>query len=164
MSVASSENLPGGLAGAETGPAAMASASLSAQRSDIIGRIERLPFSRPLAKIATILASGLFFDGFDTGTLAVTITVIFAEFHIGFLNTGVLLSAGFVGQFIGAWVFGFLSEICGRKLAFLASMLLFGALSIGSAFAWDFQSLVTMRAIQGLGLGGVLAPAVAIFS
>jgi MFS transporter, putative metabolite:H+ symporter len=164
MSVVSSENPPAGLAGAETGLKAMASASLAEQRSDIIGRIERLPFSRALAKIATILASGLFFDGFDTGTLAVTITVIFAEFHIGFLNTGVLLSAGFVGQFVGAWVFGFLSEIFGRKPAFLASMLLFGALSIGSAFAWDFESLVTMRAIQGLGLGGVLAPAVAIFS
>jgi MFS transporter, putative metabolite:H+ symporter len=106
----------------------------------------------------------LFFDGFDNGTLGVTLTVIFAEFHIGFFNTGVLLSSGFVGQFIGAWGFGFVSELYGRKTAFLASMLLYGALSVASAFAWDFESLVAMRAIQGLGLGGVLAPAVAIFS
>jgi MFS transporter, putative metabolite:H+ symporter len=141
-----------------------APASLAGERSDIIGRLERLPFSRAHAKIAAILSFGLFFDGFDNGTLAVTLTVIFAEFHIGLFNTGVLLGSGFVGQFIGAWVFGFLSEIFGRKIAFLCSMLIYGAMSIASAFAWDYQSLVAMRAIQGLGLGGVLAPAVAIFS
>jgi MFS transporter, putative metabolite:H+ symporter len=141
-----------------------APAGLAEQRSEIIGRLERLPFTRAHTKIAAILSTGLFFDGFDNGALAVTITVIFAEFHIGFFNTGVLLSSGFVGQFVGAWVFGYLSEVHGRKRAFLASMLLYGMLSIASAFAWNLDSLVAMRAIQGLGLGGVLAPAVAIFS
>jgi MFS transporter, putative metabolite:H+ symporter len=140
------------------------SATVADQRSEIIGRLERLPFTRLHGKYAAILSSGLFFDGFDNGSLGVTITVIFAEFHIGFFNTGVLLSSGFVGQFIGAWMFGFMSEIYGRKISFLCSMALYGLLSIASAFAWDFHSLVAMRAIQGLGLGGVLAPAVAIFS
>src|SRR5215469_4777749 len=164
MTLASGERLRSDGDRAVAASGAAAPAALAEQRSDIIARLERLPFSRTHAKIAAILSSGLFFDGFDTGTLAVSITVIFAEFQIGFLNTGVLLSAGFVGQFIGAWVFGFLSEALGRKLAFLAAMLVFGTLSIGSAFAWDFHSLVAMRAVQGLGLGGVLAPAVAFFS
>jgi len=140
------------------------SASRADRRSEIIGRLERLPFTRAHAKFAAILSSGLFFDGFDNGALAVAMPVIFKEFHIGFLNTGIVLSSGFVGQFVGAWVFGFISEIYGRKAAFLGSMLLYGALSIACAFAWDFHSLVVMRAMQGLGLGGVLAPAVAMFS
>ena len=167
MSTLSGENPPRAVAeGVSCGGIEALSdpATLAAQRSDVIGRLERLPFTRAHAKIAAILSTGLFFDGFDNGALAVTITVIFAEFRIGFFNTGVLLSSGFVGQFIGAWLFGYLSEVHGRKLAFLTSMLLYGALSIASALAWDLDSLVAMRAIQGLGLGGVLAPAVAIFS
>jgi putative MFS transporter len=149
----------------EIGADAAASApALADKRAEIVGRLERLPFSRAHLKLGTIAASGLFFDGFDGGLLAVTITVIFAEFHIGMFNTGVLLSSTFAGQFVGSWVFGFLSEIYGRKIAFLSSMLLYGALSIASALAWDFQSLVIIRTIQGLGLGGVLAPAVALFS
>ena len=43
-------------------------------------------------------------------TIAVALAVIFTTLHIGFVNAGLLISAAYVGQFIGAWVFGYLSE------------------------------------------------------
>jgi MFS transporter, putative metabolite:H+ symporter len=134
------------------------------QRSEIVARIERLPFSRAHWHIASILSVGTFFDAFDAICIATALTVIFTSLHIGFFNAGLLISSAYVGQFVGAWAFGFMSEAYGRKIAFVIAIFLFGILSIATAFAWDFQSLVTLRVIQGLGLGGEVPVAAALFN
>lgn len=134
------------------------------ERSAIIARLERLPFSRFHWRIAAILGVGTFFDAFDALAIAVALAVIFTTLHIGFVNAGLLISAAYVGQFVGAWVFGYLSEAYGRKMAFITSLALFGLLSIATAFAWDFQSLLVLRLVQGLGLGGEVPVAGALFN
>lgn len=134
-----------------------------ARRSAILARLERLPFSRFHFRLAAILGVGTFFDAFDALTIATALAVVFNVLHISFLNAGLLISAAYVGQFIGAWIFGYLSESYGRKFAFITSLLLFGILSVATAFAWDFQSLVICRIVQGLGLGGEVPVAGALF-
>jgi putative MFS transporter len=133
-------------------------------RSAIICRIERLPFARFHLHLASILAVGTFFDAFDALSIAVALTVIFTSLHIGFMNAGLLISGAYVGQFVGAWFFGYVSEVWGRKIAFVTSLLLFGLLSIATAFAWDFESLFVLRLIQGLGLGGEVPVAATLFN
>lgn len=133
-------------------------------RSEIIARLERLPFSRFHLRLAAILGVGTFFDAFDALAIAIALAVIFTTLHIGFVNAGLLISAAYVGQFIGAWIFGFLSETYGRKPAFIAALLLFGVLSIATAFAWNFQSLLVLRLVQGLGLGGEVPVAGALLN
>jgi putative MFS transporter len=133
-------------------PTAGALAALDG-RSEIIARLERLPFSRFHWKLAAILGVGTFFDAFDALAIAVALTVVFTTLHIGFMNAGFLISAAYVGQFVGAWAFGYLSEHWGRKPAFVVALALFGVLSVASAFAWDFHSLLVLRLLQGLGLG-----------
>lgn len=134
-----------------------------ARRSEILARLERLPFSRFHLRLAAILGVGTFFDAFDALTIATALAVIFTTLHINFLNAGLLISAAYVGQFIGAWIFGYLSETYGRKFAFITSLFVFGLMSVATAFAWDFQSLVICRIIQGLGLGGEVPVAGALF-
>jgi putative MFS transporter len=134
-----------------------------ARRSEILARLERLPFSRFHFRLAAILGVGTFFDAFDALTIATALAVVFNVLHISFLNAGFLISAAYVGQFIGAWAFGYLSEAVGRKFAFITALLIFGILSVATAFAWDFQSLVVCRILQGLGLGGEVPVAGALF-
>jgi MFS transporter, putative metabolite:H+ symporter len=134
------------------------------RRSRLIARLERQPFSPFHLHLASILAVGTFFDAFDAITIAVALTVIFTALHIGFVNAGFLISAGYVGQFVGAWAFGYWSETYGRKIAFVTSMALFGVLSIATAFAWDFHSLLVLRLVQGFGLGGEVPAAAALFN
>jgi putative MFS transporter len=143
---------------------AEAGAVAGERRSEIIARLERLPFSRFHLRLASILGVGTFFDAFDALTIAVALAVIFTTLHIGFMNAGLLISAAYVGQFAGAWIFGYLSEAYGRKPAFIASLLVFGVLSVATAFAWDFQSLLILRMVQGLGLGGEVPVAGALFN
>jgi MFS transporter, putative metabolite:H+ symporter len=137
---------------------------LENRRSDIVARIERLPFSRFHLHVASILAVGTFFDAFDSIAMGVALAVIFTRLHIGFVNAGLLLSSGFVGQFFGAWIFGVLSERYGRKAAFVSALLLFGILSMAIALANSLDSLVTIRVAQGLGLGGEVPVAAALFN
>ena len=144
--------------------AGAAPVGLADQRSDIIARIERLPFSRFHMRVATILAMGTFFDAFDSICIAVALAVIFTSLHIGFMNAGLLLSSGFVGQFFGAWLFGFASERYGRRIAFTAAIFLFGVLSMTVALAGSIHALVAIRVVQGLGLGGEIPVAAALFN
>lgn len=132
-------------------------------RSEIIARLERLPFSRFHLRLAAILGVGTFFDAFDAQIIGIVMPVIGATLHIGLTNVGMVISAAFIGQFIGAWAFGYLSEAVGRKPAFVIALLIFGTMSIASAFAWNFQSLALMRVVQGLGLGGEVPLAGALF-
>jgi MFS transporter, putative metabolite:H+ symporter len=134
-----------------------------ARRSEILARLERLPFSRFHLRLAAILGVGTFFDAFDALTIATALAVVFTTLHINFLYAGVLISTAYVGQFVGAWIFGYLSETYGRKFAFVTALLLFGIMSVATAFAWDFQSLVICRIVQGLGLGGEIPVAGALF-
>jgi putative MFS transporter len=140
---------------------AVPSATLNAQRGDIIARLERLPFSRLHFRLAAILSIGTFFDAFDAICIAVALTVIFTTLHIGFFDAGLVFSSAYVGQFIGAWGFGLLSERYGRKNAFIWALLLYGILSMATALAWNLESLVVIRVVQGLGLGGEI-PAAAV--
>jgi MFS transporter, putative metabolite:H+ symporter len=134
------------------------------RRSAIIARLERLPFSRFHMRLAMILGVGTFFDAFDALAIAVALAVIFRALDIGFMNAGILISSAYVGQFIGAWLFGFLAERHGRKPAFVAALLLFGVLSVATAFSWNFASLLALRFVQGLGLGGEVPVAGALFN
>ncbi len=133
-------------------------------RSEIAARLERLPFSRFHLHVAAILAVGTFFDAFDSIAMAVALAVIFTSLHIGFMNAGLLLSSGFVGQFFGAWLFGVLSERYGRKVTFVTALILFGLVSLAVAAAQSLQSLIVIRVVQGLGLGGEVPVAAALFN
>lgn len=146
----------------EAGDAASSSSErLTAQRSDVIARLERLPFSRTHLRVAAILSVGTFFDAFDGICIATALTVIFTSLHISFANAGMVFSSSYIGQFVGAWLFGLVSERYGRKIAFVSSLFLFGILSIAMALAWNLPSLVSLRMLQGLGLGGEI-PAAAV--
>ncbi|MGD8165931.1 MFS transporter [Herbiconiux sp. P16] len=133
-----------GLATTATGPGSAA---------DIPARIERVPVGRFHFRLASIVGTGTFFDGFDAISVAVVLPAIVAAFGISFAEAGLIISAGYLGQFIGALVIGALSDRFGRKKAFIISLTLFGLLSLACAFAWSSTSLMVFRLIQGLGLG-----------
>ena len=69
---------------------------------------------------------------------------------------GTFFSAGTLGLFVGAVVGGRLSDSIGRKGVLVASIALFGLFSLLTAGAWSMQSLILMRLLTGLGLGGAL--------
>jgi putative MFS transporter len=120
----------------------------------LVGRAERLPITGLHRRVMVILGFGTFFDAFDTLAIASALTVIFSSLHIDFVATGALIGAGYVGQLVGALLFGVLSEVWGRKRSFIAALVIMGVFSLAAALAWNFQSLALSRALLGIGLGG----------
>lgn len=120
----------------------------------LVARLERVPFTRIHSRILAVLGFGTFFDSYDTLAIASALTVIFAALHIDLVSTGLLIGLAYVGQLAGAILFGVLSELYGRKAAYVGSLLVMGLFSLGSALAWDFQSLLAFRILAGIGLGG----------
>jgi MFS transporter, putative metabolite:H+ symporter len=132
----------------------MADITAVADRYQIAARIERLPFSRWHLKMGAIVSTGWFFDGFDALSIAYVLPVLVPAWHLTFATGSTLISAGYVGQLLGSIFFGWLGERIGRVPVFRYTLILYTVMSIACAFAWDFNSLFWMRAIQGLGLGG----------
>src|SRR3979411_1396662 len=82
---------------------------------EIVARLERLPFTRFHFRLASMLGVGTFFDAYDSLVISVALTVVFTSLHISFVNAGLLIGAAYVGQFVGAIVFGYLGERIGRN-------------------------------------------------
>jgi putative MFS transporter len=129
-----------------------------------VARLERLPFGRVHFRVASLLGVGTFFDAFDSLVIAVVLTVVITSFQVGFGSAGLLISAAYVGQFIGAITLGALAERHGRRMAFIISLAVFGVVSLAAALAWNFESLLVLRLLQGIGLGAEVPIAGALFN
>ncbi len=129
-------------------------ASVDEDRYQIAARIERLPFSRWHLRMGIVVGTGWFFDGFDALAIAYVLPVLIPMWHLSTLQWSSLISMGYVGQLIGSIFFGWLAERIGRVPVVLYTLILYTVMSIVCALAWDYQSLLIFRGIQGLGLGG----------
>lgn len=62
----------------------------------------------------------------------------------------------FVGMLVGAFVFGRLADRVGRRPVLLATVAIDACFGVASAFAPDFQWLLVLRFLTGIGVGGTL--------
>ncbi|MDB5534050.1 MAG: major facilitator superfamily protein [Hyphomicrobiales bacterium] len=131
----------------------MQDTSPAVSQQEVVARLERLPLSSWQIKTRIIVGTATFFDGFDALSIAYILPAIIPLWHLKPGDIGWLISMGYVGQLIGALVGGWLAERFGRRPVIVASILWFGLFSIACAFAWNYESLLTLRTLQGLGLG-----------
>jgi MFS transporter, putative metabolite:H+ symporter len=129
---------------------------------DIVARLERLPTSSWQVKARIIVGVATFFDAFDALAIASVLPVIVPQWKLTPPEVGLMISAGFFGQLLGALLFGWIAERYGRMNAMVGSIALFAVMSLACAFAWDYGSLLVLRTMQGIGLGGEV-PVAAVF-
>ena len=134
----------------------MAATLAAATDYQIAARIERLPLSSWHVRIGIVICTGFFFDAFDAMTLAYAMPVLVGQWHLTPAQIGSAISIGFIGQLFGALAFGWIAERIGRVPAAIATIVIFSTMSLACAFAWDLPSMMAMRFIQGLGLGGAI--------
>ncbi len=132
----------------------MQEAIATADDYGITARIERLPFSSWHLRIGAVIGTGWFFDAFDALAIAYVLPVLIGMWKLNPGHIGLLISTGYAGQIIGSIFFGWLAEKIGRVPCTLYTLLIFSVMSLACAFAWNFESLVAIRFVQGLGLGG----------
>ncbi len=124
------------------------------QTSLLLGRLERIPFSRWHVNIRLIIGTATFFDAFAAISIAFILPVLIPLWKINMSNVGFLIAISYLGQLIGAIFFGWLSERIGRKKTLFICILLMGLTSLVCALSWSFNSLLIFRLLQGFTLGG----------
>lgn len=121
---------------------------------NIAARIERIPVSLWHVKARVLVGTATFFDAFDALSIAQVLPVLVPLWKLTQPEIGFMISVGYVGQLLGALFFGWMAERYGRVPALIGAIGIFSAMSIACGFAWDYQSLLVFRTIQGFGLGG----------
>ena len=128
----------------------------------LIARLEAVPFSRWHLRARIVVGSATFFDAFDALSLAFVLPVLVRVWQITPAQIGWLIATGYLGQFAGALVFGGLAERYGRVRSVAGATALMSVMSIACAFAGNFETLITLRLIQGIGVGGEM-PVAAVY-
>lgn len=121
---------------------------------EIAARLDRLPPSAWHVRMRLIMGSATFFDAFNSVAIASVLPVLVVMWHLSSQQIGLLISAGFAGQAIGAIGFGRLAEQIGRVRVASISVAIFGSMSLACVAANDYNALLVCQFIQGIGLGG----------
>lgn len=128
----------------------------------LVARLEALPFSSWHLRARIIVGSATFFDAFDALSLAFVLPVLVRLWHITPTQIGWLIAIGYLGQFAGALVFGVFAERHGRVRSVAIATALMSIMSISCAFAGNFGTLLALRLVQGIGVGGEM-PVAAVY-
>ena len=92
--------------------------------------------------------------------MALVIPSISAEWGLNPLQMGVLISASYTGQFIGAVSLGAVAERYGRLPVLQIAIILMCLFAIASAFSGSADTLFWIRLCQGVMIGGAMPVAI----
>ena len=131
---------------------------------DVAAFIDAQPVGAFQVKLLLICAIVLFLDGFDTTAIGYVAPALAKEWNVGKAALGPVFSAGLVGLMIGALFFGPLADRVGRKKIILFSTLAFGLGTLVTSLVNDVNTLLAIRFLTGLGLGGAMPNTIALTS
>ncbi|PZX23970.1 4-hydroxybenzoate transporter PcaK [Cupriavidus phytorum] len=136
----------------------------ASQPLNVTAFIDRQPLSAFQVTIVVLCFLIVAVDGFDTAAIGFIAPAIRAEWQLTPAQLAPLFGAGLGGLMAGAFLFGPLADRFGRKGVLVLSVLCFGAASLASAWSPDLWTLVLLRFITGLGLGGAMPNAITLTS
>ena len=123
---------------------------------DVSETIERQKLGGFLIGLVVISWIITFFDGFDQQAIAFAAPYLSAQYHLDRIMMGNVFSMGLVGTLIGGFAFGYLGDRIGRRPAIILATAAFGLLTLAFVLAEGYPSLLALRLVDGIALGGML--------
>jgi MFS transporter, AAHS family, 4-hydroxybenzoate transporter len=156
------KNILGGSAMMQA-PAAAADMSVTGH-VDVAHFIDRQPVSWYQVRLLLICGAVLFMDGYDTQAIGYVAPAIANDWKLARSALGPVFSAGLFGLMIGALMLSPVADRIGRRMIIIISTAVFGLGALATVIAWDIQSLLIIRFLTGLGLGGAMPNGIALMS
>ncbi|HWG76278.1 MAG TPA: MFS transporter [Steroidobacteraceae bacterium] len=103
-------------------------------------------------------------DGFNAQAIGYVAPSISRDWHLRPGDLGPAISIGLVALMAGALFIAPLADRIGRRLILICSALLFGLGTFATAWAGNLHTLMWLRIVTGLGLGGAMPTSLALTS
>jgi AAHS family 4-hydroxybenzoate transporter-like MFS transporter len=103
----------------------------------------------------------LMLDGFDVQAIGYVAKTLFTEWHIP-NSAGRVVSATLVGVLLGSILLSMLADRIGRRPVLIGATLYFSVLTVLTTQMTTLDSLLGIRFLAGIGLGGIMPNAVAL--
>src|ERR1035437_6457166 len=116
--------------------------------------LDEAPRSRFHRRTVLVSGVGFFTDAYDLFVIATVSTLVATQWRLSTLQTSWVTGSAILGACFGAFIFGRLADVLGRKRVYtiVAGIMIVGALA--SAVAPGFIWMVIARFVLGLGIGG----------
>src|SRR6202167_5346758 len=137
---------------------------VGASQVDVVEFIDQQPVGGFQIRLLLICGAGLFLDGLDTQAIGFAAPARAKEWGLRKGAPGPVFSARLFGLMIGALLFGPLADRIGRKKIIIFSTLAFGIGALVTALVNDVNTLLAIRFLTGLGLGGAMPNTIALTS
>ncbi len=131
---------------------------------DIAGWINMHPLSSFQKGIMVLIGGVVVMDGFDVQSIGFVAPALTEDWHIDPIALGPIFGAGLLGMLVGSMLLSILADRIGRRPVLVGSTTFFSLCMLATAAAESVQQLVFLRFLTGVGIGGVMANAVALAS
>lgn len=115
--------------------------------------LDDVPVTRFHRRLVAVAMGGPFCDGYLLGIIAVALGQITPQLHLGSLWSGLIASSALIGVFVGAMVFGAITDRIGRRLMYVLNLAVFVAASIPQFFVNEAWQLFALRLVIGIAVG-----------
>ncbi|HXF03685.1 MAG TPA: MFS transporter, partial [Arthrobacter sp.] len=117
--------------------------------------VQELPWRwRVQGKIFLLGGLGFMFDAWDVTLNGVLIPLLSDHWDLVPAQAAWIGTANLIGMALGAFIWGSIADLIGRKTAFTATLLVFSIFTVCGAFAPDIVWFCVFRFVAGFGLGG----------
>jgi putative MFS transporter len=129
--------------------------------TQIRGRLESLPLSRWHGAVFVVCALTLLCDSADQFIIISIAPLLIREWGITSAEVGLIAAATGIGGIVGAPLFGALADRIGRRRCMMIATTIYSVFTGLAAQSQNVPQMVAIRALAGIGLGGVVPVALA---
>jgi MFS family permease len=97
---------------------------------------------------------GFFTDAYDLFVIGTVAAILKLQWNLSTTQTSWVTGSAILGAFVGAFVFGRVADVLGRKNVYISVAVIMVIGALASAFAPNLAFLIVARFVLGLGIGG----------
>ncbi|MDN5634290.1 MAG: MFS transporter [Brevibacterium sp.] len=119
--------------------------------------VANLPWRwRTQGAIFIIGGLGFMFDAWDVALNGFLIPLLSDYWSLSVGQAAWIATANLIGMALGAFIWGGIADVIGRKKAFTLTLLVFSVFTVAGAFSPAFGWFILFRFLAGFGLGGCI--------
>jgi MFS transporter, PHS family, inorganic phosphate transporter len=135
-------------------PSCMPTSAYQAPARSVGHALDEAPTSLFHVKTAITSGMGFFTDAYDLNVISTALLLLKPQFHLSAGQVGLVGSTALIASFIGAFIFGRIADVVGRKRVYGIEALIMAVGAILTALSPNFTWLIVTRFILGIGIGG----------